>query len=80
MATNKRQGGQQASWNSRLHNVPASVCAHDFSIPNKLICNNAKPVSEQVGTAKERIAGDPVQEGSWAVALGEGMDPGGQPS
>lgn len=80
MATNKRQGRQQASWNSRLHNVPASMCAHEFGILNKLICNNAKSISECVCTAKERIAGDPKQEGSWAVALGEGIDHGGQPA
>lgn len=33
------------------------------------------PFSEWVHIAKERIAGEPRQEGSWAVALGEGTDP-----
>lgn len=44
----ERQGRQQTSRNSRLQNVPANMCAHEFSIPNKLIhlCNNAKPVGE----------------------------------
>lgn len=41
----------------QAHNVPASMCAHEFSILNKLICNNAESISEWVCTAKERIAG-----------------------
>lgn len=76
----ERQGRQQASWNSRLQNVPASMCAHKFSIPNKLIhfCNNARSVSEWVCATKERTAGDPKQEAGRKLGcgLGGGDGPG----